>query len=321
MPIHKVLKLIVVALISSLGNSFPAVAQSNEKDPQDPTAICEPALTPAALSINYELVVQLPSQGATDIEWTLAENSLWLVSVDKNYGKVRLYEPLKSPVEAFSWENLTLSQDHSPEWSADSELQLELGDQAMKFDFLQPSRVRIMPVGKQPTDQDLRKIKDDSGAEVSVFVNSKFELNVAFHNPAKIDVKVQLPSGGSRTPQVLRGKNGTVLILVERSPYTHSNIFALAKGVLSPVAVVPASFLFAGINGDEMVAWSEAAGPADQFSVKLARLESLTSPVFSFPLEAGEIVKSYKALPESGLVGFLAVLTSQRILLIKYSSR
>ncbi len=318
MPVHKLLNPAVALLVLALGNSFPAMAQSHEKDPQG----CEPALTVSSAPLKFELAVKIPSQGATAMAWTQAENSLWLIAVDKNYGTVRLFEPLKSPVVVFKWQDIKLSQDHSPRWtsSADHPFQLWLGDQAMSFDFLQPSRVRIMPVGGFKGDDSISKVVDDKGDEVSVFVNSDYELNAVYSDSSRASLKIQLPAGETRTPQILRGKNGSILILLERSPYTHSSIFALAKGALSPVAVVRASFLFAGLNGEEMVAWSEAGASADQFSVKLARLESLTSPVFSFPLEPAEIVKSYTALPGDQLHGFLAVLTNQRILLLKYSS-
>lgn len=129
------------------------------------------------------------------------------------------------------------------------------------------------------------------------------------------------PIVNGNDPQVTRDRAGRILLLAPRSSGIGSDIFTVADGKLSALAIIHSdnARLFTGLGDHPWVAWSETDENL-RVTVKAALFEGLT-PAFAYLLNEGESAIDFAYDRDSESRGKLAILTNRRLLIFTNSSR
>ena len=308
MPSQFTVKMISMILALFAGYSFPFLASAHEKDLEP----CQQRLTgEKAPVLRVTPSMEWAMRGVSWVRLAEERGQLLVLAIDKYNGDAQVYAPEQSLDPIGTATHLTISAERSPFWiDQDGESRLMIGEQALALDSSVPSRVRIMPVGLWAGEKVER---DEDGHEVRISISADNELHVVYPNGPHAEITLKLASSSVRHPQVLRSPSGSILILIGRAE--SSSILELRRGAVAPVAVVNNSFLFNSENQGPFVVWSGVDATSGALRLRISKLDSLTSPLASFPLENGEIVKDYDVLSSVSKSGTLAVLTNRRLLL------
>lgn len=169
------------------------------------------------------------------------------------------------------------------------------------------------------------------GALLLLSLGNSFPLWASSHEKDPKDCEVQLRSGAvlkahveAQTPVLVEARPIQFAAADENVNIQFASRFRvriMPVGALPPIEqeLDPYLYRFRGADGLHLAAWADRTQDAPNAVWKLSLGDNMDQPFFSLPLEPGEEVESYQAIPGSEDNGFVAVLTGRRILLIKYS--
>lgn len=276
--------LLGVLVVSLLGLSFSAFSASDEKSQEKE---CEPALVVG--------VGAVPT-----VEFRLKDISPSRVRIMPVGRHVRPHQTRNGATFAASVD--------------DKNLQILAGeDEASVIDSI-PFPVWEGLAPSWALDENLESVLIAVGSNRELYVFYPFLLN-------RPPLTLKLSGGEPKNAQVVRDRDGRVLMLVPRTDGS-ADMIALKGQQLEPVAVGPSNqpYLYEGLGDRPWLAWTES-GSEMQHVIKTALFEGLTSPAFTWQLEPGEQVSEFGYERISEMEGQLIVVTNRRTLRFNSQSR
>lgn len=323
MPFHS--KTTLISLVMLL--IFAIVPTANAVDDLDESLGCETDLSGgAAPQIEFALYGEIPGSGIESAEWSSdADGAVWLHLLKPADGNIEDVQPSLSLVPSRvrimplgEVDELVAHRTRSGELfhAVGSKTKIKLLAGTVEKRLLNTIPFEGWS-GLVP-----RWSLDENSDSVLIAISSDHKLNAFYpFSPDLTPVSMDLGEGELINPDVARAKDGRVLTLVHRAK-GRSEIFALRDGAFHPEVVMhsQSSHLFTGLGDRPWLSWIDHTSEGVT-QVKAAVLEGLTTPAFTFTLEAGETVShlSYQRLSE--LSGQFAVVTTRRVLIFNAQSR